>query len=308
MGLVSFATDIDGLVLKSTPRIPMPDNRRPGFLTGRSAFSLTELVVIIAVVAILATVMTPGVARTRVNTRAIQCLNNHRQLLTAWKMYAGDNSDKVIYNTGVQETVAEVTNQTYREWANNIMSWDTNPMNTNQLLLASGLFAPYLAGSALPYRCPADNYASPAQATLGWGGRTRSVSMNGFFGPYTTNLNDVTYKGKNEFEQNYQQWLKIAEVPSPAGYWLFIDEHPDSINDGYFINNLTGAPAWGDIPTSFHNSGASISYVDGHAEVHKWMSTVTTQPVRYSYFSAAFDSLGRADFQWLVARTAVLHK
>ena len=60
--------------------------------------------------------------------------------------------------------------------------------------------------------------------------------MNSTFGRFSDG-NDSTAQGKNWGFPQYKQFLKYTEVLRPAKTWLFIDEHPDSINDGYFINN-----------------------------------------------------------------------
>jgi prepilin-type processing-associated H-X9-DG protein len=94
-------------------------------------------------------------------------------------------------------------------------------------------------------------------------------------------------------------------VLRPANAWLLIDEHPDSINDGYFLNNPAGANFWTDIPGSLHKGAATVSFADGHAEIHQWLSKSTRLPVQFSYGPPPLDPLGHTDFQWLIARTAV---
>ena len=81
-------------------------------------------------------------------------------------------------------------------------------------------------------------------------------------------------QGKNWGFQDYKQWLKLTQVPRPAKTWLMMDEHPDSINDGYFINNPSGT-AWQDIPASYHNGACGFSFADGHSEIKKWKSATS---------------------------------
>lgn len=96
-------------------------------------------------------------------------------------------------------------------------------------------------------------------------------------------------------------------MPRPAKTWLFIDEHPDSINDGYFINSPT-ASAWQDIPASYHNGACGFSFADGHSEIKKWRSgTSRYQKVQYFYPATMnFDALGRQDFAWYLERTGYI--
>lgn len=267
-------------------------------------FTLIELLAVVLILGLGATMLAPALARTQPSGRTVLCLKNHRQLIAAWRMYAEDNGDKLIYNFSASATGAEISAQTYRNWANNVLDWTVNSMNTNTTLLAKGILAPYLGGNVALYHCPADTYASAVQRALGWQYRTRSISMNGFFGPYNLSNNSTA----NTFYPTYRQWLKTGQVPQPANFWVLTDEHPDSINDGLFIDNpnIAGASSWGDIPGSYHNGAANLAFADGHVETHKWLSNSTKLPVRFFYFSSALDPLGRSDYQWLMTRATVL--
>ena len=131
--------------------------------------------------------------------------------------------------------------------------------------------------------------------------------MNAFFGRYNTDPNDPTASGRNEFFTQYRQWLKTAEVIKPALTWVFIDEQADSINDGLFLNNPTTS-SWQDLPGSYHEGAANVSFVDGHGETHKWLSNTSIFPVGFAYPPPPpFDALGLADFQWLLSRSCVLY-
>jgi prepilin-type processing-associated H-X9-DG protein len=62
--------------------------------------------------------------------------------------------------------------------------------------------------------------------------------------------------------------------------FIFLDEHPDSINDPQFAVQManTGSSATiVDFPASYHNGAGGFSFADGHAEIHKWLGK-TIQP------------------------------
>ncbi len=271
-----------------------------------AAFTLPDLLAVIGVLLLLGAFLVPAHASSRPHSRSFQCLNHLRQLVCGWRMYAEEHADKVPNNFSILQTQAEISSQGFRNWVNNVMDWTSAQLNTNLLVLQRGPIAPYVAADTAMYKCPADVYLSAQQRALGWTARTRSYSMNAFFGPYTTNPSDPWGSGRNSFFSSYRQWLKISQVARPAGSFVFIEEHPDSINDGLFLNDPSSTTQWGDIPASHHENAGGLSFADGHAEMHKWQSSRSRIPVRFSYGSSVLDSLGRTDYQWLMARTATL--
>ena len=282
------------------------------------AFTLTELLVVVATLGILAMLLLPALASSTQpgSAKAFQCLDNMRQMAVAWTLYAEDNHDRVVNNFGITETLAEISGQTYRNWVNDVMSWNISPPNDQMTNLNGIIKAPfnsYLSGSVTCYKCPADNFLSPIQLAAGYKSRPRSYSMNTYCGPYNPTWTSTV----NNFWPSYRQFLKTSVVPSPASIYVFTEEHPDSINDGILENNADPNIAnwnpkhWNDLPGSNHSGAGGFSFADGHSEIHLWKSyKCTILPIKFgSLLTPPFstDTTGAAtqDAQWLASRSSV---
>jgi len=145
------------------------------------------------------------------------------------------------------------------------------------------------------------NRMAPSLAE-GWTARIRSYSMNAMVG----DAGEISTGGTNQNNPKYMQFFNLNSVQKPTSIFIFLDEHPDSINDGYFVNNDT-ATSWQDIPASYHNGACGFSFADGHAEIKKWRSATSKYPVQYFYpAQKPFDAAGQADFQWYRERTGMV--
>jgi prepilin-type processing-associated H-X9-DG protein len=96
--------------------------------------------------------------------------------------------------------------------------------------------------------------------------------------------------------------------PPPAQHWVFIDEHPDSINDGNFIVTISSSPSQTrivDYPAAWHDRGAGLAFADGRAEIHRWLDARTMPAPRYDGSLALnVASPNNPDVAWLAARTS----
>jgi prepilin-type N-terminal cleavage/methylation domain-containing protein/prepilin-type processing-associated H-X9-DG protein len=276
---------------------------RSGLRPGLRAFTLIELLVVIAIIAILASLLLPALTRAKVKAQAIECMSNQKQICLAWKLYVDDNRGKFPPNVDQQQ-------QTLDSWCDGQMTWGANwPDNIDWAMMMNSLVGPYVSAQANVYKCPADRWY--CQEPGGMMPRVRSMSMNAFIGMETSVLTaqkTVTGGVWGGAATGFMAYESESDLnnPAPSMLWLTVDEQADSINDGFFLFNIAH-PNFGDGPADYHDGSCGFSFVDGHAEIHRWMARQYFPPVKKATWSNSNTEPGSGpDCQWMVQHTSAL--
>jgi prepilin-type processing-associated H-X9-DG protein len=119
---------------------------------------------------------------------------------------------------------------------------------------------------------------------------------------------------------DYVQFFKATQIPQPSEIFVFLDEHPNTIDDGYFLDKSTGYTSggpygstgysyaeWRDLPATYHNNATAFSFADGHSTLHRWLVSSTIYPVRpdVPYLPIPLSPNQRADFNWILGHMSV---
>jgi hypothetical protein len=276
-------------------------------------FTRMDLMAVVVVLGLLLAVCGSALGRTGVNSKGLRCLSNVRQLCNAWRMYADDNNDRLVYaSTAGNGSPLDTNPQNLNNYAWSGAHMDYNPANRANwdinIDMTRRPLWPYTGRDASIYKCPEDQ--SSVQTLSGSiVPRVLSMSMNLYLGGFTGTFggwdNTVTEL------RSLRLFLKTTDFApaTPAKIFVFMDQRPDSINWSNFMVNMSGFfgpnPALyslSDLPGFFHDGGAAFSFADGSGELHRWQDKRTMPPFNLNgIISSDIPSPNNPDVAWLQA-------
>jgi prepilin-type N-terminal cleavage/methylation domain-containing protein/prepilin-type processing-associated H-X9-DG protein len=244
---------------------PLP---RCSHRSGRAAFTLIELMVVIAIIAILAALLLPALSRSKVHALRVNCLNNLKQLQLCSHLYALDHDGVMPPNNYVYNVDTQEPSEGFSEddtWCPGLAPHDTTTANIER-----GHLFPY-NDSVDIYRCPADrsNVRTIDGVELPLP-RTRSYNLSQSINGSPIRSPIYVYPPSFKKESDIHH-------PSPSELFAFIDVHEGSILDSLFgvlppgwEKSTSLSETWWDLPADRHGQGANLSFADGHVEFWKW--------------------------------------
>ena len=266
----------------------------------KTGFTLIEL---FAIIAILAAMLLPALAKAKTKAQGIQCMSNLKQLQLAWFLYSGDFNDFIPQNGDLGSTANSITDGRLSNliWVHGDMDGRPNataPGATDPRLVERGTLYPYSKVAKI-YKCSADRKQGVAYSGAPrWEPTTRSMAMNSWLNPLAGSTGTT----------GVRIFRKQSDISTHAGgpvkLFVMVDENPTTINDGYFLidplQGTTNPTTWTDVPASYHNKACGFSFADGHAEIKKWRDVNLLNAIN---INTPVDPNYKNDLIWMIERT-----
>lgn len=203
------------------------------------AFTLVEVLVVIAILLILAAILFPVFSRSRQNSRRAQCASNLKQLGLAWQMYADDCDGQAMPASNTVGT--------------NDQRW-VGTLGSSGFQSGTGLLHPWLKTTSV-LSCPSwqrPKYATPSFADVQGYGYNSSVFLG-------------------QTDQYPTRTTALASIRKPAEMVLFADSAAFSPPDTDYIgfNHILSPTSKSPTFHGRHFGAGNIVWADGHVSANR---------------------------------------
>ncbi|MBI9019041.1 MAG: type II secretion system protein [Phycisphaerae bacterium] len=273
---------------------------------GRKGFTLIELLVVISIIALLVSILMPVLGQARQKAYGAVCLGNQKSLILAWTMWSDENGGKLVGGT-----VSGAYN--YNGWVGTEDAWCNMPKDDSGTYLQASVnitreqrFNGYRTGQLWQFLSDPEVYHCPGDKSENKNPRPynfhRTYSISGMM------RGEDAQPGHNRREA----YIKNSQIKSPAGKLVFMEEDPYTryaaqgqtgqwANYGSWVFNASSSsntPSLWDGIAFWHNDRNTISFADGHAEVHTWEDKKTLEFTK-GQMSNTIASQDNPDVLWL---------
>jgi prepilin-type N-terminal cleavage/methylation domain-containing protein/prepilin-type processing-associated H-X9-DG protein len=248
-------------------------------------FTLVELLVVIAVIALLMAILLPALSKAREQGKRTVCLTHIKQLQLAWNMYCDANNEKVpvgdvwyswTFSTGPFPNKGGPPQLAWHEWphpyphtlpptfaTNNSAAYPigcvkagTCPKDKWEHAIAEGTMWKYVRDYRI-YQCPVGDKGEYVTYAM-------SHSMNTWVNTQTQSAGPGSYSRtiilRNQIRRTFDRFVFLdAGVAKQGAFFL-----------NYDGSGAAPAGAFGDHRPKRHGNGTTFSFIDGHAEYRKW--------------------------------------
>jgi len=242
-----------------------------------NAFTLIEMLVVIAIIGILAALLLPALAAAKTKAQLRACNNDLHQLALGCQMYAHDNNSELVSSWPLGWDSYVVNPYSWCPgWASTSdqdLTYGPAPQfsATNIYALQQGAIWSYVRVANV-YRCPSDDRNIDGLPVV------RSYSMNSWMAGRS--MNDPTGAStyptpENDASLTYTLFRKESDIHEPSKTWVLIDEDGSTINDSLFLVDMATNNTAVDLPTTRHGPTYDLEFADGHIENERWQAPST---------------------------------